>query len=67
MTSSARASSCAGTSMPSVLAVLRLITISNFVGCNTVRKVSRLLALQDTTDIFASMLKDIRDAGAIAH
>src|SRR5262245_49511587 len=33
ITSSARASSVAGTSRPSALAVLRLITSSNFVGC----------------------------------
>jgi hypothetical protein len=33
MISSARASSCAGTSMPSALAVFRLITSSYFVGC----------------------------------
>jgi hypothetical protein len=35
ITSSARASSVAGISTPSVLAVLRLITSSNFVGCIT--------------------------------
>src|SRR5262249_49323807 len=33
ITSSARASSVGGTSMPSALAVLRLITSSNVVGC----------------------------------
>jgi hypothetical protein len=33
ITSSARASSVGGTLMPSALAVLRLITSSNFVGC----------------------------------
>src|SRR5262249_52400412 len=37
ITSSARASSVGGTSMPSALAVLRLITSSNFVGCSTGR------------------------------
>ena len=37
ITSSARASSVGGTSRPSVLAVLRLITSSNFVGCSTGR------------------------------
>src|SRR5262249_50402977 len=37
MTSSARASSVAGTSMPSVFAVLRLMTISYFVGACTGR------------------------------
>src|SRR5262249_50703266 len=35
MTSSARASSVSGTVRPSALAVLRLITSSNFVGCIT--------------------------------
>ena len=37
ITSSARASTAAGTSRPSVLAVLRLITSSNLVGCSTGR------------------------------
>jgi hypothetical protein len=37
MTSSARASSEGGTSIPSAFAVLRLKTNSNFVGCNTGR------------------------------
>src|SRR5262249_44630311 len=37
ITSSARASSVAGTSRPSALAVLRLISISNLVGCSTGR------------------------------
>jgi hypothetical protein len=37
MTSSARASSCGGTSVPSALAVLRLITSSYFVGACTGR------------------------------
>src|SRR5262249_15613687 len=35
ITSSARASSVAGTSMPSALAVVRLMTRSNLVGCST--------------------------------
>src|SRR5262249_17591734 len=35
ITSSARASSVAGTSRPSALAVVRLITRSNLVGCST--------------------------------
>src|SRR5262245_50822757 len=35
ITSSARASSDGGTSMPRALAVLRLITSSNFVACST--------------------------------
>src|SRR5262245_14422424 len=37
ITSSARASSVGGTSRPSALAVFRLITSSNFVGCMTGR------------------------------
>ena len=37
ITSSARASSIGGTSRPSVLAVLRLMTNSNLVGCSTGR------------------------------
>ena len=37
ITSSARASSIGGTSSPSALAVLRLITSSNLVGCSTGR------------------------------
>ena len=37
ITSSARASSIGGTSRPSALAVLRLITSSNLVGCSTGR------------------------------
>ena len=37
ITSSARASSVGGTSMPSALAVLRLMISSNFVGCMTGR------------------------------
>jgi hypothetical protein len=35
ITSSARASRAGGTSRPSALAVLRLMTSSNFVGCST--------------------------------
>src|SRR5262249_8661334 len=37
MTSSARASRVGGTSMPSALAVIRLMTRSNLVGCSTGR------------------------------
>src|SRR5437660_11677801 len=37
ITSSARASSLSGTSMPSAFAVLRLITASTLVGCRTGR------------------------------
>jgi hypothetical protein len=41
LTSSARASSAGGTSRPSALAVLRLMTSSNLVGCSTGRSVDR--------------------------
>src|SRR5262249_28512033 len=37
ITSSARASSVGGTSMPSALAVIKLMTKSNLVGCSTGR------------------------------
>ena len=50
ITSSARASSVGGTSRPSALAVLRLMTSSNLVGCLH-RQVGRLLALEDAIDI----------------
>ena len=50
ITSSARASSDGGISRPSALAVLRLITSSNLVGCLH-RKVGRLLALEDAIDV----------------
>jgi hypothetical protein len=39
ITSSARASSVAGISMPSIFAVLRLMTVSNFTDCTTGRSV----------------------------
>jgi hypothetical protein len=50
ITSSARASSIGGTSRPSALAVLRLITSLVF-GRRLLRQVGRLLALQDATDV----------------
>src|SRR5262245_49678522 len=49
-TSSARTSTDGGTSMPSALAVLRLITNSYLVGFWH-RQVGRLLALEDAVDI----------------
>ena len=66
ITSSARASSDGGTSRPSALAVLRLITSSNLVGCMH-RQVGRLLALEDATGIDAGLLVDIEDAGSLAN
>ena len=50
ITSSARASSVGGTSRPSALAVLRLMTSSYLVGCLH-RQVSRLLALEDAINV----------------
>ena len=50
ITSSARASSDGGTSRPSALAVLRLITSSNLVGCWT-GKIGGLLALENAVDV----------------
>ena len=49
ITSSARASSIGGTSRPSALAVLRLITSSYLVGAH--RQVGRFLALEDAIDV----------------
>ena len=53
ITSSARASSVGGTVRPSALAVLRLITSSNLVGCSH-RQVGGLGALEDAADIDAA-------------
>ena len=50
MTSSARSSSDCGIGRPSALAVLRLITSSNFVGCSTGRSAG-LRALQDLVNV----------------
>ena len=53
MTSSARASTVAGMSRPSALAVLRLMTTSTLVDCWT-GKVGRVHAFEDTIDIAAA-------------
>ena len=66
ITSSARASSVGGTSRPSALAVLRLMTSSNLVGCMH-RQVGRLLALEDAADIDAGLTIAVGDAGSVAH
>ena len=66
ITSSARASSVRGTSRPSALAVLRLITSSNLVGC-THRQIGRLLALEDPTDIDAGLAISIRATRSVAE
>ena len=54
ITSSARASSVGGTLMPSALAVFRLMTSSNLVGC-THRQVRRLLALENPAGVDAGL------------
>ena len=60
ITSSARASSVGGTSRPSALAVLRLIT-SLVLGRRLHRQVGRLLALEDAVDVVgrAPILVDV--------
>ena len=65
ITSSARASSVGGTSRPSALAVLRLITSSNLVGCLH-RQVGRLLAFEDAIDVAGAgpiLVRKIRPIG----
>ena len=65
ITSSARASSVGGTSRPSALAVLRLMTSSYLVGCLH-RQVGRLLALEDAVDVAGRapvLVDDIRPVG----
>ena len=66
ITSSARASSVGGTLRPSALAVLRLMTSSNLVGCPH-RQVGRLLALEDAAGIDADLTKHLGDVGSVAH
>ena len=50
ITSSARSSSCGGTSRPSAFAVLRLITSSYLVGASIGRS-ERVLVLEDAVDV----------------
>ena len=66
ITSSARASSVGGTSRPSALAVLRLMTNSNLVGCMD-RQVGRLGALENPAGVDADLAIGIRQAGPVAH
>jgi hypothetical protein len=65
ITSSAAASNDGGTSMPSALAVFRLITISNFVGWITGK--SRLFAPENPPRVDAGQPIIVRDARSIAH
>ena len=62
ITSSARASRVGGTSRPSALAVLRLITSSYLVGCLH-RQVGRLLALEDAIDVAGRAPVQLDQAG----
>src|SRR6266516_492220 len=66
ITSSARASSVGGTSRPSALAVLRLITSSNFVGCST-REIGGLGAFENLADIDAHLAISLREAWCVTH
>ena len=66
ITSSASASSVGGTVRPSALAVLRLITNSNLVGCMD-RQVGRLLALENAAGIDAGLAVRFGKAGSVAH
>src|SRR5713226_154921 len=66
ITSSARASSDGSTSRPSALAVVRLMTSSNLVGCMT-GQIRGLLAFEDTTDIDAGLAKLIDRVRRVAH
>jgi hypothetical protein len=66
ITSSALACSVKGTVSPSALAVLRLMTSSNFVGWRTGRSAG-LAPLRTTADVHSGLAIGIRNAGAIAH
>src|SRR5262245_37391673 len=66
ITSSARTSSVGGIVRPSALAVIRLMTRSNLVGCSTGRSAG-LLALENPGDIEPSAAIAIRDIIAVAH
>jgi hypothetical protein len=65
MTSSARARIDCGTVRPSAVAVLRLTTSSNLVGCSTGRSAG-FGALEDLPDTNADLAIDSREAGSIA-
>ena len=65
MTSSARASTVAGMSMPSALAVLRLIASSYLVGAH--RKVGGVLTLEDAIDVAGGLPELIDGVGPIGN
>ena len=66
ITSSARASRVGGTSRPSALAVLRLMTNSNLVDCMTGRSAG-FSPLRMRTDVDADLAIHSVSAGAVAH
>ena len=66
ITSSARASSVGGTSRPSILAVLRLMTSSNLRRLHD-RQVRGLCALEDAAGIDAELTPRARNVGSVAH
>ena len=66
ITSSARASNGSGISRPSALAVLRLMTSSNLVGCST-GKVGRLGAFQDLVDVGGGSPELLQHVGRVGH
>ena len=55
----------AGTSRPSAFAVLRLMTSSTLVGCR--RKIGRLHAFENRSDVDAGLTKRVAKVCAIAH
>ena len=63
-TSSARARMEGGTVRPSALAVLRLITSSNLVGCSTGRSAGG--ALEDLSGVNSDLAKDSGEAASVA-
>src|SRR5262245_51793431 len=65
---SSSASNCIelGTSMPSALAVSRLMTNSNLVDCNT-GKSAGFAPLESLTGIDADLTKHVRTIGRVAH
>jgi hypothetical protein len=66
ITSSARASTVPGMVRPSVLAVLRLMTRSNLVGCST-GNIGGLRSAQNLVDDFGGAPELICSVGPIRH
>jgi hypothetical protein len=64
-TSSARSSSCGGTSRPSAFAVLRLITSSYLVGA-CIGRSERVLVLEDAVDVTGRLPEQVNWIGPLA-